>query len=81
MPVRARVTGDVAVAKKGKERVVDEKPMTHRNSARVSCANRGVDTEFSSPCQGHTQQARKGPLDGADPPSFSARVVDPMQSS
>ena len=25
--------------------------------------------------------SRKGPLDGADPPSFSARVVDPTQSS
>ena len=25
--------------------------------------------------------SRKGPLDGADPPSFSARVVDPAQSS
>ena len=23
--------------------------------------------------------SRKGPLDGADPPSFSARVVDPTQ--
>ena len=25
--------------------------------------------------------SQKGPLDGADPPSFSARVVDPAQSS
>ena len=25
--------------------------------------------------------SRKDPLDGADPPSFSARVVDPAQSS
>ena len=39
-----------------------------------------VDIEFSSLCRGHTQQA-KGPLDEADPPSFSARVVDPAQSS
>ena len=38
-PVRARVPGDVAVAKKGKERVVNEKPVTQRNSARDSCAN------------------------------------------
>ena len=36
-----RVPGDVAAAKKGKERVLDEKPMTWCNSARVSCANRG----------------------------------------
>ena len=25
--------------------------------------------------------SQKGPLDGADPPGFSARVVDPAQSS
>ena len=40
-PVRARVPGDIAVVKKGKERVLDEKHVTQRNSARVSCANRG----------------------------------------
>jgi len=39
--VRTRVPGDVAAAKKGKERVVDVKPVTRHNSARVSCANRG----------------------------------------
>ena len=40
-PVHARVPGDVATAKKRKERVVDVKLVTRRNSARVSCANRG----------------------------------------
>ena len=39
--MRAQVLGDVAAAKKGKERVLDEKPMTWRNSAWVSCVNRG----------------------------------------
>ena len=39
-----------------------------------------VDTEFRPVSRTHTA-SRKGPLDGADPPSFSARVVDPAQSS
>ena len=39
--MRARVPGDVVATKKGKERVVDVKHVTRRNSARVSCANRG----------------------------------------
>ena len=40
MRVRARVPRDVIAAKKTNERVVDEKPVTRRNSTRVSCANR-----------------------------------------
>ena len=36
----ARVPGDVIAAKKGKERVVDEKSVTQCNSARDSFANR-----------------------------------------
>ena len=39
-----------------------------------------VDTEFRPVPRTHTA-SRKGPLDGADLPSFSARVVDPAQSS
>ena len=39
-----------------------------------------VDTEFRPVPRTHAA-SRKGPLDGADPPSFSARVVDPAQSS
>ena len=39
--MRTRVPGDVAAAKKGKERVVDVKHVTRHNSARASCANRG----------------------------------------
>ena len=39
-----------------------------------------VDTEFR-PVPGTHAASRKGPLDGADPPSFSAGVVDPTQSS
>ena len=35
-----------------------------------------VDTEFHPVPRTHAA-SRKGPLDGADPPSFSARVVDP----
>ena len=38
--MRARVPGDVATAKKGKGRVVDEKSVTRCNSARVSFENR-----------------------------------------
>ena len=38
--MRAQVLGDVAAAKKGKERVVVEKSMTRCNSAQVSFANR-----------------------------------------
>ena len=37
-----------------------------------------VDTEFRPVPRTHAA-SRKGPLDGADPPSFSARVVDPTQ--
>ena len=44
--MRARVPRDIVAAKKGKERVVDEKPMTRRNSARVSCVNRGKSGGF-----------------------------------
>ena len=44
--MRARVPGDIVVAKKGKERVVDEKPKTQHNSARVSCVNRGKSGGF-----------------------------------
>ena len=40
-----------------------------------------VDTEFCPVLRTHVA-SRKGPLDGAeDPPSFSARVVDPANSS
>ena len=39
-----------------------------------------VDTEFCPMPRTHVA-SRKGPLDGADPPSFSARVIDPAQSS
>ena len=39
--MHARVPGDVATAKKRKERVVDVKPVTRHNRARVSCANKG----------------------------------------
>ena len=39
-----------------------------------------VDTEFCPVPRTHAA-SRKGPLDGADPPSFGARVVDPAQSS
>ena len=46
MPVHARVPGDVVVVKKRKERVVDVKPMTRRNSARVSWANWGNSSGF-----------------------------------
>ena len=39
-----------------------------------------VDMEFS-PHAEDTRASQKGPLDGArDPPSFSARVVDPAHS-
>ena len=39
-----------------------------------------VETEFCPVPRTHAA-SRKGPLDGADPPSFNARVVDPAQSS
>ena len=39
-----------------------------------------VDTEFCPVPRTHVA-SRKGPLDGADPPSFSTRVVNPTQSS
>ena len=40
-----------------------------------------VDTEFRPVTRTHVA-SQKGPLDGArDPPSFSARVVDPTHSS
>ena len=39
-----------------------------------------VDTEFR-PMPRTRTASRKGSLDAADPPSFSARVVDPAQSS
>jgi hypothetical protein len=39
-----------------------------------------VDTEFRPMPRTHAA-SQKGPLDGADSPSFSARVVDPAQSS
>ena len=39
-----------------------------------------VDTEFRPMPRTHAA-SQKGPLDGADPPSFNARVVDPAQSS
>ena len=39
--MRAQVSGDVVAAKKRKEGVVDVKPVTRRNSARVSCVNKG----------------------------------------
>ena len=39
-----------------------------------------VDTEFRPVPRIHAA-SQKGPLDGADPSSFSARVVDPAQSS
>ena len=39
-----------------------------------------VDLEFRPVPRTHAA-SRKGPLNGADPPSFSARVVDPTQSS
>ena len=39
-PVRAWVPGDVATAKKGKGRVVDEKSVTRCNSACVSFENK-----------------------------------------
>ena len=45
--MRARVPGDVAATKKRKERVVDVKHMTQRNSARVSSANKGNSGGFS----------------------------------
>ena len=37
-----------------------------------------VDTEFRPVPRTHAA-SRKGPLDGADPPSFSAGMVDPAQ--
>ena len=39
-----------------------------------------VDIEFRPVPRTHAA-SRKGPLDGADPPSFSAGVVDPTHSS
>ena len=39
-PVRARVPRDVVTTKKGKGRVLDEKPVTRCNSARLSFAIR-----------------------------------------
>ena len=39
-----------------------------------------VDIEFCPVPRTHAT-SRKGQLDGADPPSFSVRVVDPAQSS
>ena len=39
-----------------------------------------VDIEFSSRAE-DTRSKPEGMLDGADPPSFSARMVDPTQSS
>ena len=39
-----------------------------------------VDIEFRPMPRTHAA-SQKGPLDGADLPSFSAGVVDPMQSS
>ena len=39
-----------------------------------------VDTEFCPMPRTHIA-SQKGPLDGVDPPSFSTRVVDPVQSS
>ena len=39
-----------------------------------------ADTQFH-PVPRTLVASRKGPLDGADPPSFSTRVVDPAQSS
>ena len=39
-----------------------------------------VDTEFRPMPRTHAA-SQKGSLDGADPPSFSAGVVDPAQSS
>jgi len=39
-----------------------------------------VDTEFCPVLRTHAA-SWKGPLDGADPLSFNARVVDPTQSS
>ena len=41
--MRARVPGDVAAAKKGKGRVVDEKFVTRCNSVRFSFVNRVED--------------------------------------
>ena len=45
--MRARVPRDVAAAKKGNERVVNEKLVTQRNSAQDSCANRRSSGAFS----------------------------------
>ena len=39
-----------------------------------------VDTEFRPVPRTHAT-SQKGPLDGADPPSFSAGMVDPARSS
>ena len=39
-----------------------------------------VDIEFHPVLRTHAA-SQKGPLDGADPPSFSTGVVDPAQSS
>ena len=39
-----------------------------------------VDIEFRPMPRTHAA-SWKGPVDGVDPPSFSARVVDPVQSS
>ena len=46
----------------------------------VDCQNRIVDTEFHPVPRTHAA-SRKGPLDGADLPSFSVGVVNPVQSS
>ena len=49
-------------------------------SCPTGCARNVCRHRISSRAE-DTRSKRKGPLDGADPPSFSARVVDPTQSS
>ena len=49
--MRTWVPRDVVAVKKGKERVVDVKPVTQRNSARVSYANRGNSGGFFANAQ------------------------------
>ena len=59
-PVRAQVPGDVAAAKKGKGRVVDEKSVTQCNSAWVSFANR-VENGGSFAKEPAARGLRRGP--------------------
>ena len=54
-PVRTQVPGDVATAKKGKERVVVEKSMTQCNSARVCFENRVKNGGLFAKCTNHAR--------------------------